>query len=365
MNARINVIFFLAITLIGIVILIVATIKRSKRLHDPSGLRHPVVRVLGAVWLIATIAATAWFTWRDHMPRNVAEVSVLTPVRPLPPLPVTDDYGTIEVEPCKLVMTLLLLDSKTETPVWSDSRTIRWPQEKRFEFKMSKFNIELDAFFEIREFSNAPRNQGPTTYANGRMDQTIRYGNGSSGMGGSLSDALDKPEISEDGLGAGTLVRHPLSIVPQQSHELLLVRHLTRAALDDELTPVSATDWLHRFPADQLKRNGTMLNPRPRLGDAPPGAMLMRQVGPAGFFLLLAAAAGGQCFRRRGLAFTCLLAGMVLYAGTLDYIILRYHAGRANDESLSPDVRQTAAATARQTFFHQAAAKKLLEPSGS
>jgi hypothetical protein len=360
-----SIIAILAVILAVILVVLVAKPGQGNRPSSSSGLLHPVVRVLGVVWFIVTIAATAWFTWKDHAPRTEREVSVLTPSRPTPSVPVTDLYESIEVEPCQLVMTLLLFDPKTEQAVWSASQAIRWPEERRFTFEMADFNIKLNAYYEIRDFQTIPRNGGLKPVASGSMDLTVRYGNGSSGIGGSFSGLLDEPEIHDDGLGAGTLVRHPLSVVPQRSHDLLLLRHLTRASIDDTLQPVAATEWLHRFPADQLKHAGTMLNPSRRPSDAPPGALMMRQVGTAGFFLMLAAIAGAQCFRRRGLAFTALLAGMVLYVGTLDYFILRYHAGRAKDESLSPGVRQSAAASARQTFFHQAAAEKLLDPSGS
>jgi hypothetical protein len=97
-------------------------------------------------------------------------------------------------------------------------------------------------------------------------------------------------------------------------------------------------------------------------GGMPPGAAMLAYVGSSALLLLLGVVAGAQCFRRRGLAFTGLLAGMVLFAGGLDYAVMRRHAARALDVNEPRDVRRAAYQQARRTFFHQAAAIRLLEP---
>lgn len=78
-------------------------------------------------------------------------------------------------------------------------------------------------------------------------------------------------------------------------------------------------------------------------------------LGPAAGLPLIAAIAGSMCVRsgRRGYAFTGLLAAMVLYAGLLEAMVLRYRTRLTADTNQPEYVREMALVGMYQgTFFH-------------
>lgn len=330
--------------------------NRARRRLQQAAPRHWVLRVLGAVWLLGTLAAIGWFTWRDHAPGDGGGSAVLTPTLPLKPLPAGEEYGQVDPGPCQLIISLVLLDEASRLPLWGTSEVCRWPEDQGREIRIdaSPAGVSCDSRFEISNFMRMGRDRGLTVQGRMRMQ-----GNTWSRSGG-MGDAMEMIHLEGLGFRLGGM-RHPLGIVPRNKGRLLVAYCISRAEAGDPLRPVPLGEWLAAFPPEQI--DGEV----DRFGggsygsaDTPPGARMLSYVGPAAFLLLLAAIAGAQCFRWRGIAFTGLLAGMVLFAGGLDYAVMRMHAARALDENLNPDLRRAAFHQADQTFFHQAAARRLL-----
>lgn len=353
---KFSVLFVIVILLLAIVPLVALKRGPFTRRSAAGDLRHPVVRILCAVMLLAILGATAWFTWSDQTQRNYQPNHVVVPTKPAPPLSGNEPFGLVDPGPCKVILTVCLLDEPTLQPVWASSVVSDWPvcQNQPICFGGDSFQIDFDAEFRISDFRSYQKRE--EIQVQGSF--SIRGSNWS--RSGGWSEPIGK--LHHEGTWAGSpSARHPLSLVPRHNGNHVIVYHISRAAADDPLASVAADEWLAGFPTDQ--KTSTDGNGRSGIrfsSDTSPGAKMLAYTGPASFLLLLAAAFGAQCFRRRGIAFTALLAGMVLYAGTLDYAILRRHAARAADESLTPAQRHSAAIQAGQTFFHQPAARKLL-----
>ncbi|MBN8459171.1 MAG: hypothetical protein J0M04_15170 [Verrucomicrobia bacterium] len=351
--------FLFVIVLLVLAVVPLVALKRGPFARRPAAgdLRHPVVRILCAIMLLAILGATSWFTWIDQTQRYYQPANIVVPTKPAPPLSGTEPFGLIDPGPCKVILTVCLLDEPTLQPVWASSVVSDWPvcRDQPIRLSGDSFQIDFDAEFRIsgfRAYQNREDVQVQGSFS-------IRGSNWS--RSGGWSESIGK--LHHEGIWAGSpSARHPMSLVPRHNGNHVIVYHIARAAADDPLGSVAADEWLAGFPtgqktsADGHGRSGVRFS-----SDTSPGVKMLAYTGPASFLLLLAAAFGAQSFRRRGIAFTALLAGMVLYAGTLDYAIMRRHAARAADESLTLTQRHSAAIQAGQTFFHQPAARKLLD----
>lgn len=327
----------------------------SGRLRSAATPRHRVVRVLGAVWLVGTLAAVGWFTWRDHSPASPDGPLVLVTTTPPAPIAGGQPYQSVELSPCRIILTLLVLDGTTRQPVWGASEVCRWPDDRNRDFLIDagQAGISCQTRFRISGFRRAGEGEGL------HVDGSMEMRGDSWSRGGGMDGAMERIVVENLGTRRAT-ARHPLSIVPRHDGRLVVAYCFSRAAAGDPLKSVPLETWFKGFPPDQVGAAVRHLD-GPRLDPAnPPGAEMLRKLGPASVLLLFAAIAGAQCFLRRGTAFAGLLAGMVLFAGTADYLIMRRHAARALDASLSPALRQAACDQAGQTFFHQAAATRLL-----
>lgn len=340
------------IILLVLALLTLAAFKRGPfaRRSAAGDFRHPVVRILCAVLLLAILGATAWFTWLEHTPSASPPPTVLAPTRPPKPWPDSAPFASLDPGPCKLVFTAYLLDP-TARNFWAESTVIRWPEDRdrTFQINAASFRIDFEAAVQISGFDR--RAPGQEVFSQG----LLRLRGSHWSQSGGLSNAVEKMHV-ETNLTSRSDDRHPLCLVPHGNESYVIAYQISRADADDPLREV--TGFTYEKPAieNALARQ---IGIRRLASTASPGVKMLEHAGPASFLLLLAAVFGAQCFRRRGIAFTALLAGMVLYAGTLDYAIMRRHAARAMDESLQPGERQSATIQARQTFFHQAAAKRL------
>jgi hypothetical protein len=251
------------------------------------------------------------------------------------------------------VVNLFLLDPANRQPVWGQSTVIRWPEERNQLFRLSSkpAGIDCEAEFQISDFIR--RGQGQEVSVLGHLNLRGSYWS----QGGGINGTVDQLRI-ETNLTGRSDNRHPLCLVPHGNESYFIAYQISRADADDPLRELAG---LPSEAPEIESRHVGQIGYRRLSPDTPPGGKMFQHTGPASFILLLAAIAGAQCFRRRGIAFTALLAGMVLYAGALDFAIMRRHAARAMDDSLGPDQRQAASVQARQTFFHQSAARRLLE----
>lgn len=174
---------------------------------------------------------------------------------------------------------------------------------------------------------------------------------------------MDRLQVEGFGSG-GRFHRERLSAITSPvSPDLVLLVHLTRAQLDDPLRQLPADQWLDSFPSDQRQdraRGRDVGGVRRSSSNDSPGIRMLAFLGLSTLFLLLAAIAGSAVFRRgwREIAFTALLAGMVLYAGLLEFIVLRYHTRIATDAT-QPDIVRAAALDGMHfsTFFHTGTAE--------
>jgi hypothetical protein len=281
---------------------------------------------------------------------------VLTPTLALKPLPAGEEYGQVDPGPCRLIISLVLLDKASRLPLWGASEVCRWPEDRGREIRIDAgpAGVSCDSRFQIDNFLRMGRDRGLTVQ--GRMSMRGSTWSRSGGLG----DAMEEIHLESLGSRLGAM-RHPLGIVPRNEGNLLVGYCISRAEADDPLRPVQVGEWLAGFPPEQIDAEVDRFGGGAYGSDISPGARMLSYVGPAAFLLLLAAIAGAQCFRWRGIAFTGLLAGMVLFAGGLDYGVMRMHAARALDENLSPYLRRAAFHQAGLTFFHQAAARRLLD----
>lgn len=353
--------------LLILILVVAATVgiaSRRSRAGTPDH-HHWVVRVLCAGLLAGSLAAVAVGTWRGTGGKSDApEVIVSMPTQAPPPLPGgTERYGKVELGPTKLVGTVLLASKQQDRflPLCGETRTLDWPLKSggvpirsyQLRFTGALGDSSYDVTMDLGDFINW---QTDGRIRTGGVSMQTRGSHWSRGRGSDL--ILDTLHVSDFG-GHGDDLRHaPLSLVPTVGgRNLCLLVHLTRAAPDDPLRQLSASEWLNADP-QTLRRDTSNLH---AIGEVrsdpsmPPGIRMIAFLGPAAVLLLLAAIAGSALFARgrRAYAFTGLLACMVLYAGGLDAIILQRRALLASDPKQSETIRmQSVHGMARGTFFH-------------
>lgn len=326
---------------------------------------HWVVRILCAGLLAGSLVAVGVGTWRGTRDEsNAPVVAVMTPTKAAPPLPGgTERHGKVELGPTKLVATVLLASKEQDRllPLRGETRTLDWPlkadggqiRSNPLRFTGALGDSSYEVTMNLGDFTNWQADERIRT---GGVSLQTRGRRWSRGSGSEL--ILDTLHVSDFG-GHGDDLRHaPLSLIPTVGgRNLCLLIHLTRAAPDDPLRQLPASQWLDADP-QTMRRDTSNVHASGEVSydpSIPPGIRMLIFLGPAVVLLLLAAIAGSALFSRgrRAYAFTGLLACMVLYAGLLDAAVLQRRARLASDPGQSETVRtHSLTGMACGTFFH-------------
>lgn len=335
----------------------------SKRAAIKSEHYHWMIRSLAALFAVSALVATAVGTWRSGTADlDAAEFKVKIPSKDPRPVAKADDDNEVDLGPVKLIGTVLIARKEGERfiPITGESRVcdLSVGSPKRLEFSGRWRNAIYNITMNLDRFVHFG---GDPVYA--QNGATFSITDSSSFRGGSATLMLDFMTMEEFDFRTSTH-HQPLSLVPfGDGGNLCLLIHLTRAEADDPLVEASADYWLRKQATSHLKWNpghsyrGTRYDE-----DAPPGVRMLAYLGPSSVLLLLAAAAGALCFRRgwKRLAFAGLLAGMVLYAGTLDRLVLERRAAVMTDDTKPEIARITAMSALSGTFFHAKHAASLI-----
>ncbi len=359
MNAKLIFLFWLLLVLLFVIGAIAVMAARRGRVVRPAHF-HWVVRVLGAVLVLAALVAVGVGTWRGTSAEFASPaVRVSLPTHAPPPLPgATQANGKVDLGPSQLIATVLLVRKVQDQflPLCGESRTLAWPPtgDPELAFEGESNGSSYEVRMNLSEFMRW--NDDEAVRATRGVSVASKGWNWSSG--GSMELKLDTLEVENFGGFIETLDHAPLSLIPVATvQDLGLLVYLTRADRDDPLRQVSASDWLsgegRNLRRDERHSNSSR---RPRLDrSAPPGLRMMVFLGPSALLLLLAAVVGSAWFPqgRRAVGFAGLLAGMVLYAGALDAVVMERRARVAADASQPEIVRAIALDNMRgATFFH-------------
>ncbi len=353
----------LSFVLLIIVFAIGATVGISSRRARAvrSDYHHWIVRLLCAVLATAALVAVGVGTWRGTGHELTSKrVLVTLPTKAPVPIPeAAKDNGNIDLGPCKLIGTVLLARKEQDQflPLCGESLTFDWPPKaddsltfsNKFEGGSYTVRMDLSGFVRWNPTEGIRTMNGISIQSKG-----LTWSSSSSGTTLNL-DTLLETDFGTHGL---TLDHAPLSVIPTTNNqELRLLMFLTRVDIDDPLRQIPASEWLrtdarnlHWKEPNPPSSRGVRFDPY-----APPGIRMLVFLGPSVVLLLLAAAAGSALVARgrRAVAFTALLAGMVLYAGLLDAVVLQRRASIAADASQPEAVRACALESMhRGTFFH-------------
>lgn len=327
---------------------------------------HWLVRAFCALLATAALVAVGIGTWQGAAINPAPEpVLVSQPTTAPPPLPKTpEDRGEIDLGPCKLIATVLVAREVQDRfiPLAGGSQTLDWPPtaDSRLviacEYDDASYTVTMD----LARFSRWNQDDKVHTRQGISVETKGRSWSSSSG-GGTLE--LDRLHVEDFGNG-GRFHRAGLSALTSPvSPDLFLLIHLTRAESADPLRQIPAGQWLDAVPnshrRDRSNRHHSG-NGRSSSSNEPPGVRMLAFMGLSVIFLLLAAIAGSAVFRRgrRELGFTALLTGMVLYAGLLEFIVLRHNTRLATDAAQPDIVRASALDGMRfSTFFHTGTAE--------
>ena len=318
---------------------------------------HWIVRSLAALLAVSAVVATAICTWRGT---SVAEdsrpFSVRIPTRPPPPLPQTKRGESISLGNEKLIGTVIvarwvggrLIPISGESKVCDSQSKPPWRMEFSGQWQDADYQlgIDLDRFELHGEDKLHP--QGSFTFK-AKGPTWSRSTGGSSHPIGMLSVFQMTSSNAE-------LRNAPLSVVPAGEKENVYVLfHLERADAGDALTEVTAEQWLEGKSTTHLAFELGQGNEGAKSSKATiPGIRMLAYLGPSAFLLLLAAGAGSLCFRYgwRAPAIAALTAAMVIYAGSLDAMVLHRRAGVMTDATQSESNRLHAMSAIPSTFFH-------------
>ena len=353
------------VVLIGILSIAVAPVLAARRGKPPTPQhQHWIVRLLCAALCGAALVAVGVGTWRGtRADLSCPQVTVLRPTRPPPPLALPENYGTVDLGPCKLIGTVLVarMEHNRLLPQCGESLVIDWPAgvnaERVFQGTCHGITYAIDLnpleFFSTGKDGGIQARNGPSFFIHS-------LGFSSNSSGGSF--ALDTLKCKNFGNGFDADYHAPFSVIPVDgSSDLRLLVHLTRADRDDPLERLPAAQWLADIAGEARQDEVTHNSYRGLRDDpnVPPGIRMLRFLGPSALLLLIAAIAAATCFSRgrRAVAFAGWLTLMVLYAGALDGLVLQRRAGLAGDSSAAEPVRATAlGGMLRGTFFHRTAA---------
>ncbi|MFH1730116.1 MAG: hypothetical protein ABIF82_00515 [Planctomycetota bacterium] len=347
--------------------------RRSKRtgLRGPRK-RHIVTRIVCAVLgvgILIAIAAGSWHQAQQYYEASASDLKVRVPTKDAEPLPERGKARAIEIERARLLHYVFVVDTLGNTlrPVHVEEFEIKLPADKKAPFSTGfrVGNISVDYTVQVQELRvRFHQADGPGLL----VLHTSRSLRSAGPRGSSSSSGERRVEIGglalDDDLPRGAYpARSPLSVVPSYKSDLQIMVLTLRAAEDDPLREISASELL---ASDEVRHPDKPRGSRQTWPwDIPAkstgfGMALPEQVGAATFLLLAAAILLAQVFRRRNLAFPVVLATIVLYVAALDRVVLAGHLGRIADKDTPTTQRLIGCRQARHTFFFRKAARERL-----
>ena len=348
---------FPILLVVALIFFLVLRGATSKRQLTPADHYHWIVRSLAALLAVSAVAATAIGTWRGTgMAEDSRPFSVSIPTRPPPPLPQTKRGESVSLGNQKLIGTVIVarwMDGRFiplsgQSQVCDIQSKLPWRMEFSGQWQDADYQlgIDLDRFELHGEDKLHP--QGSFTFK-AKGPTWSRSTGGSSHPIGMLSVFQMTSSNAE-------LQNAPLSLVPfGEKDNVYVLFQLDRADAGDALAEVTAEQWLEgksttHLPFDSGQGNEGAKNSKAAI----PGIRMLAYLGPSAFLLLLAAGAGALCFRYgwRAPAFAGLTAAMVIYAGSLDAMVLHRRAGVMTDATQSESNRLHAMSAIPSTFFH-------------
>lgn len=192
----------------------------------------------------------------------------------------------------------------------------------------------------------------------GHSELEYSTGSGTGWHGGGLPD-VGQFQIDRVSQWGSSRERGPLSIIPEQiSDNIVILSHI--AALDGpEPRKVSAKTWLDE-QNPRLDATGDDFRPSYRPQQQPNGINMLAYTGPASALLLLAAILASQCFQNRGMAFAGSLVVAVLFAVVMDRIMVERHAAWLVNHPAESLQREVVVTRMQHSFFHAARVEAIL-----
>lgn len=324
-----------------------------------------MVRSLAAFVAIAAVLTTAIGTWRGSAVNAADNFEVIVPTRPPHEITESGRGGRIDIGPSKLIINVVIArpSGNTFVPLQGASRLIEWnggvatPGIDMF-WQGVPFRVSVG-------FKNFRQDDGILSFWNHIGEPAIQVSRAGSNVSSTIG-ARPFGILNRESLGGVAEITHsPFSLVPENGMgPVVLLVHIARADRDDPLGKASVGKWLANQVAAPARVHETDRHADFN-GDSrsAPGFRMLAYLGPASWWLALAAAAGSLCFRRgwRAPAFAGLTVAMVLCAGSLDALALRHRARVMNDATLPEIVRITAMLSLQSTFFHKARAGAALD----
>jgi hypothetical protein len=335
----------------------------------------------------------------DEPVEGPTALSVRAPTMPAPALPEpTADNPRPEIDKARFLFYAIIADvwHGQFRPVYIREHEMKWPEDRwrvftsPFAFEGIKGEVEVQVFgLHARSLTVG----GPPV-----LDYDSRLALSWQGLGGRGRTTTG---LSSHALACLGEVGHssvpapsPWSAVPRPPSKLAAFALITRVAEDDPLKEVmiGRLDLLEdagehvRGCEDAMRQIFSQLVPGERADGSTPAddlvvasgywggprfksrlplpVGLIRHLGTTSLLLLLAAIFLAQLFKRRSLAFAGVLAGVILYAATLDRLVLGAHLRRIADPQTPIASRLTACTGTTCTFFYGRTAHAGLERLG-
>lgn len=321
------------------------------------------VRGLAAFVAIAAVLTTTIGTWRGNDLENVDEFEVIVPTRAPHEIVGSDRPGPLDIGPSKLIINVIIARQAGDRfiPLQRASRSIRWNGG----MVTSHLNLVWQGVPLVVSvgFGNFSQDNGILSFWKYAGEPAIRVTHGGDPTyplaGGRAFEMLNVEPFE----AVTSLLRSPFSLVPIDLGEVSVLVHVARAELDDPLGKAPVGTWFANQPlapgwVHQIGRYRRFSSE-----NSAPGFRMLSYLGPAACWLALAAIAGSLWFRRgrRVPAFAGLTVAMVLYAGSLDALVLQHRLQVMKDASLPELTRFKTLLSLQSTFFHKARANAAID----
>ncbi len=364
----------LLIFLLGVVFLVFRAGRRGPGIRRRVRKRHIVTRIVCAALALAILVAVGVSThldvnalYEEELAAEAKTVRVPTGDAPPPPLLPKSPFWT-PVGKERFLVRLLVVDKTTLLPVHAETFDVAWPKararwlERRFHVAghRASYRFILHQVWWQRP-PRESRKQTRLLWAPGFA--TLRYRGFPSSSPRSTSSPLKSGYIGRLGREKPGPY-NPLSVVRRRFPGLEVFRFVSRVTETDPLKEVPLSDFARARASEmsqwlEHERGGQRTSWRRSSKDMPlKGFAMAGHFGPVCLLLLAAAILLAQLFTHRGLLFPVVLAVIILYAASLDRMVLGRHLTELSQADAPVGTRVSACRNAENTFFYVQTARE-------
>jgi hypothetical protein len=323
---------------------------------------HPVVRVacgLLAIVLLGAVAAASWKATAPHVTDDT--LFLLAPPTGGESAEATGESRAPSQKPSRVIYTVLAASVSHGELIPIDGKSVVFDLRERRRGtgrQTIKGRLPGGTFTSEVAIDSLEERDRNRLAVRGHEDIEYSTGSGTGWHGGGLPD-VGQIQIDRVSQWGSSRERDPLSILPDQVSDTIVILSHIAAIVADEPRTLSAKDWLDEQQPN-LRTTGDEFRPSYRPQPQANGIAMLAYTGPASALLLLAAILASQCFRHRGMAFAGSLVVAVLFAIAMDRIMVERHASWLVDHPTESVQREAVVARMQHSFFHAGRVEAIL-----